>query len=293
MLLGTAVVAAMSISGTGFASARIVGMQQAVSDSGVGRSREDGEIKRMKPRRLDTCEACMVNEEDQDALDRDNREIFCEPSCENGNATLGGLWCNYLGKDGCRACTFNCDDTTGEGCVLCEGDPPTPVPTSTPVEGATRAPVEAGASIPPDAIDKESCTAARCLERATDDDLSYFEENDLTLFCDNKCFDTSSDPRGGLLCNMRGLGQPCRACADNCDDRGDDGCVACDEVQTPVPSITTPAPSQPPETLAPSDMVPTPVPSEIAPTGVPIATEAPMVTPTYWLPWLRQKQPRL
>ena len=46
--------------GTAFASARMVGMQQAVSGSGVGRSREDGEIERMKPRRLDTCEACMV-----------------------------------------------------------------------------------------------------------------------------------------------------------------------------------------------------------------------------------------
>ena len=49
-----------------------------------------------------------MNEEEQDALDRENREIFCEPSCENGNATLGGLWCDYFGKDGCRACTFKC-----------------------------------------------------------------------------------------------------------------------------------------------------------------------------------------
>lgn len=60
--------------------------------------------------------------------------------------------------------------------------------------------------------DITSCTRSACEAGASGEDSSYINENDLTLYCDSKCFDTPSDPYGGLWCNMRGLGQPCRAC---------------------------------------------------------------------------------
>lgn len=58
----------------------------------------------------------------------------------------------------------------------------------------------------------DSCTTAACEANASEEDSGYISENSLTLYCDEKCFDTPEDPFGGLWCNMRGLGQPCRAC---------------------------------------------------------------------------------
>lgn len=63
-----------------------------------------------------------------------------------------------------------------------------------------------------DGAEATTCTAATCEDSADADDLTYLEENDLTLYCDSKCADTGSDEFGGLWCNMRGLGQLCRAC---------------------------------------------------------------------------------
>lgn len=60
--------------------------------------------------------------------------------------------------------------------------------------------------------DLSSCSAAACEELANEADAAYISDNELTLYCDEKCLDTPSDPFGGLWCNMRGLGQPCRAC---------------------------------------------------------------------------------
>lgn len=57
-----------------------------------------------------------------------------------------------------------------------------------------------------------SCSQAACIEEADADDLAYINDNELTLFCDADCFDNPDDAFGGLWCNMRGLGQPCRAC---------------------------------------------------------------------------------
>lgn len=60
--------------------------------------------------------------------------------------------------------------------------------------------------------DAGSCTAAACEDSASSADRAYIDDNSLTLYCDDKCSDTPSDPFGGLWCNMRGLGQLCRAC---------------------------------------------------------------------------------
>lgn len=36
--------------------------------------------------------------------------IFCDEACEDtGSDPFGGTWCDFLGKDGCRACDiFEC-----------------------------------------------------------------------------------------------------------------------------------------------------------------------------------------
>ena len=54
--------------------------------------------------------------------------------------------------------------------------------------------------------------SAPTAENADDADNAYISDNSLTLYCDDKCSDTPTDPYGGLWCNMRGLGQLCRAC---------------------------------------------------------------------------------
>lgn len=51
-----------------------------------------------------------------------------------------------------------------------------------------------------------------CEANANADDNDYLNENSLTLFCDQDCLNTPGDNFGGLWCNMRGLGQLCRAC---------------------------------------------------------------------------------
>lgn len=54
-----------------------------------------------------------------------------------------------------------------------------------------------------------------CMEAADEDDIAYIEDNNLTLFCDEDCLTAGDEDFGGLWCNMRGLGQPCRACDTN------------------------------------------------------------------------------
>lgn len=63
-------------------------------------------------------------------------------------------------------------------------------------------------------LEVTSCAANVCSDSSSEDQ-AYITDNGLTLYCDEKCFDTSTDPADGLWCNMRGLGQLCRACHEN------------------------------------------------------------------------------
>ncbi|CAN0001545.1 unnamed protein product, partial [Laminaria digitata] len=105
----------------------------------------------------------------------------------------------------------SCEGSVGS-CVPCNGDLPMEAGTPPPVEGQTPVPVSSDESLPPAAIDADSCTTAMCEANANEEDSDYISDNSLSLYCDEKCFDTPNDPFGGLWCNMRGLGQPCRAC---------------------------------------------------------------------------------
>lgn len=59
-----------------------------------------------------------------------------------------------------------------------------------------------------------ACAPGVCTDPSSEDE-AYITDNGLTLYCDSKCSDASSDDAGGLWCNMRGLGQLCRACHEN------------------------------------------------------------------------------
>ncbi|CAM9566673.1 unnamed protein product, partial [Scytosiphon promiscuus] len=320
-LVGSVIISAMTLSQ---ASASAL----ASSVGGVFRGEEAGTLQGGSAwRRLATCSGdsdCQGSDADMEALENDGLAISCDPACEDtGSDVYGGTWCDFLGLTGCRACdVYNCVGSSGS-CVPCNGDAPdllaetTPAPaepgtTPSPVSpGSSPAPASADETDPPITIgepltralpfmrprnlqssDSDSCTASACEDNADSADNAYISDNSLTLYCDDKCADTPTDPYGGLWCNMRGLGQLCRACrADNCVGWTiSDTCLPCNELQptpapgaTPAPSGATPAPSgatpAPSETESPA--LATPAPSEtVAPvpaTPAPSETVAPVL----------------
>lgn len=59
-------------------------------------------------RRSPLLRSPQVTEAEQEALEQDDLDIFCDERCEDPDEDpWGGLLCDILGKEGCRGCNIN------------------------------------------------------------------------------------------------------------------------------------------------------------------------------------------
>ncbi|CAN0094253.1 unnamed protein product [Ectocarpus fasciculatus] len=94
--------------------------------SGTGTAGGSGDATRVAEIEGCDCGTAGLEQAEAEPFCANGKSMYCDLECVDGSdpgdrlfPSMGGLWCQPEGWEGCRICKFDCEDYDGDDCVPC------------------------------------------------------------------------------------------------------------------------------------------------------------------------------